>query len=199
MLIQQKMTRKNYFDAEYCADEQLPCVFDMTFKEYMIEGKAFVRVIHDNDGKQIGDVINDNSYIDDFYRYHDVFHYSFASLLGWSPCTRSMFKCKRKSNSFIDEHEDGARATITEEAISLLIFNEAKRNGYFEKQSKVSQTLLKIIKEMTENFEVRSKSKKEWANAILQGYSMFRLLIEHRGGRVKFDGLNKRLEYIQLN
>ena len=32
---------------------------------------------------------------------------------------------------FLDEIEDGARATITEEALSMIIFNEAKRKDFF--------------------------------------------------------------------
>lgn len=171
------------FDSAFKETEQLPSNFIVKFEELMSNGKESVKV--SIDGVQIGDVINDNSYENDYYRYHDIFHYSFATFLGWSPCTRAMLGRKRKSISLIDEFEDGARATITEEAISLIIFNEAKRKKYFER-GKVSNTLLKIIKEMTEPFEVRTRTEMEWKTAILKGYELFRELIDNRGGQIKF-------------
>lgn len=99
----------------------------------------------------------------------------------------------------MDEIEDGARATITEEALSMIIFNEAKRKEYFKSSSKVSRTTLRIIKEMTENFEVNERKPKEWENAILKAYEIFRLLINNKGGKVDFDGINKSAIYSKLN
>ncbi|WP_374550627.1 hypothetical protein [Flavobacterium sp.] len=148
-----KQIKKKFFDDNYISGEQIPRYFNVSFKEVGNDQKNEVRVIF-NGTEQLGDVINDNSYKNDYYRYHDIFHYSFAALLGWSPCTRAMMKRKRKSNTLVDEIEDGARATITEEAISMIIFNEAKRKNFFKGKSKVSKTTLRIIKEMTENFEV---------------------------------------------
>ncbi len=111
-----------------------------------------------NDSKQLGDIINDNAYKNDFYRYHDIFHYSFATLLGWSPCARALMRRKRKSKQMLDEVEDGARATITEEALSMIIFNEAKRKRYQGSAEGVPYHTTRIIKEMTENFEVSVRS-----------------------------------------
>jgi len=110
------------FDLNFKETEQLQKYFELSFKETQHEGKNEVTVVMD--GKlQVGDRINDNSYVEDFYRYHDIFHYSFAALLNWSPCTRALMRRKRKSSVLVDEIEDGAKATITEEAISLIIFN----------------------------------------------------------------------------
>lgn len=188
------MKHKHFFDSEFSEIEQIPRYFTISFKEVVIGNKNEVKVIL-NDTKQLGDIINDNSYKNDFYRYHDVFHYSFATLLGWSPCARAMMKCKRKSNELIDKVEDGARATITEEALSMIIFNEASRKNFFENVSKVSKTTLRIVKEMTENFEVSIRSSKEWEFAILRAYEVFRFLIANRGGKVVFDGNNKDITY----
>lgn len=173
--------------------EKLPSSFVVNFDEIVKDGKEFVRI--SIDGTQIGDVIDDNSYEKDFYRYHDVFHYTFATMLDWSPCTRAMLGRKRKSIPLIDECEDGARATITEEAISLILFNEAKRTNLFENK-KVSKTLLKIIKQMTEPFEVRSKTETEWENAILKGYQLFKSLVANRGGRIEFFKENRNAIYL---
>src|SRR5688572_27976279 len=111
----QRNNKVDFFDTDCMSNEQIPRHFTVSFKEVGIGKKAEVSVVF-NDSKQLGDIINDNAYENDFYRYHDVFHYSFATLLGWSPCVREMMKRKRKSNKLLDEIEDGARATITEEA-----------------------------------------------------------------------------------
>lgn len=190
-------TDKYFFDSECIETEQLPKYFTITFKEVGID-KGEVRVIL-NESKQLGDIINDNVYTNDFYRYHDVFHYSFATLLGWSPCARAMMKRKRKSNKMLDEIEDGARATITEEALSMIIFNEARRKNYFSYTKKVSGTTLRIIKEMTENFEVNVRTEKEWEKAILKAYEVFRFLINNKGGKVEFDAIRKHIHYTSLN
>jgi hypothetical protein len=195
MIQQQK--RIDFFDENCISEEQLPRQFAVSFKEVGIGKKGEIRVMI-NDSKQLGDIINDNAYQNDFYRYHDIFHYSFATLLGWSPCTRAMMKRKRKSNEILDEIEDGARAAITEEAISMIVFNEAKRKGFFENTSKVSRTTLRIIKEMTENFEVKARSNQEWERAILKSYEIFRFLIANCGGRVEFDAIKKSISYSVL-
>lgn len=194
-MIVQGNNKPDFFDDTYCIEEQLPRKFTISFKELVIESEKVVRVIL-NDSLQLGDIIDDNAYENDYYRYHDIFHYTFASMLGWSPCARAMMKCKRKSNSQVDKIEDGARATITEEAISMIIFNEAKTKGFYENKSKVSKRILKIIKEMTQSFEVRSRSENEWQIAISKSYEMFRLLIKNNGGTVTFNSLNREISFL---
>ncbi len=186
-----------FFDESYGSNEQLPREFTVSFKEINTVNKPHVEVRLDD--VQIGNIVNDNSYENDYYRYHDIFHYTFATMLGWSPCSRSMMKRKRKSNSIIDDIEDGARAAITEEAISLIIFNEAKRKRYFKAANKVNKTTLKFIKQMTDCFEVKTRSEREWEETILKSYELFRLLIKNRGGTVFFDMNKRKLEYIPNN
>src|ERR1700744_4237230 len=148
------------FDSEFCESEQLPRKFTVQFNSFPMGDKWKTKVSFES--TQLGDIIDDNSKTSDYYRFHDIFHFSFATLLGWSPCTRAMMNKKRKSDPETDRIEDGARATITEEALSMIIFNEAKRKNFFEGKSRVSKTTLRIIKEMTENFEVNARSTEEW-------------------------------------
>lgn len=183
----------NAFDSSFIEGERLPQSFTVSFTEVTKDGEERVRITIN--GTQIGDVIDDNSYENDFYRYHDVFHYTFATMLDWSPCTRAMLGRKRKSIPIIDECEDGARATITEEAISLILFNEAKKTKFF-KNGKVSKTILRIIKQMTEPFEVRLKTEAEWEQAILKGYALFRKLVDNRGGQIQFSKKNRQAIYL---
>ena len=51
--------------------------------------------------------------------------------------------------------------------------------------------MLTLIKEMTSQFEVSIRSKKEWEGAILTGYSLFRDLVKNNGGKVHFDMLTQ--------
>jgi hypothetical protein len=188
----------NFFDSTCKVEEQIPRHFSVSFKEVGVGKRGEVRVVL-NDSKQIGDIINDNAHRDDYYRYHDIFHYSFAALLGWSPCSRAMMRCKRKSVELMDEIEDGARAAITEEALSIVIFNEAKRKDFFKRKRKVSKTTLKMIKEMTEPFEVNIRTKEEWEQTILKAYEIFRFLIDNKGGRVEFDAIKREIHYSCLH
>jgi MazG C-terminal domain len=185
--------RNEFFDSNFDEMEQLPRQFTVNFSSILIGSKLKTRV--SINGMQVGDFIDDNSKDNDSYRFHDVFHYTFATMLGWSPCTRAMMKRKRKSEPSIDEIEDGARATITEEAISLIVFNQAKRKNFFIEGLKVGPALLNQIKEMTAPFEVSIKSRKDWENAILMGYSLFRELVKHNGGKIHFDMLNQSAIY----
>lgn len=182
-----------FFDENFDEMEQLPRRFTVDFKSVQVGGKE--KTIVSIDENQVGDVIDDNSKDKDAYRFHDIFHYTFAAILGWSPCTRAMMKRKRKSKPDVDEIEDGARATITEEAISLMIFNKAKQKHFFQEQIKVSPSLLNWVKEMTSSFEVSVRSKKEWEIAILKGYSLFRELIKNNGGKIQFNMLTQAAFY----
>ena len=184
---------KTLFDSGFNEMEQLPRKFTVNFDTVKVGSRIKTRA--SINGMQVGDVIDNNSRENDEYRFHDVFHYTFATMLGWSPCTRVMLKRKRKSDPGIDEIEDGARATITEEAISLMIFNKAKRKNFFEKETKISSALLSQIKEMTSSYEVKVRSKKEWEGAILKGYTLFRELTKYHGGKVHFDMLNRTASY----
>lgn len=176
--------------------EEIPTEFTVNFTE--IHSKEFPEVMVTVSGLQAGDIINDNSYENDGYRYHDVFHYTFAAILHWSPCTRAILKRKRKSNALLDRIEDGARAIITEEAISLLVFNDAKENNFYANTNKINPTLLEFIRRMVSPFEVNDRSSNEWENAILKGYDIFRKLIKNNGGKVRFDLLNRDIVFETL-
>lgn len=182
-----------FFDSNFEEHEQLLREYTVNFVSLKVDARFKTKV--SINGTQIGDIIDDNSEEADSYRFHDVFHYTFATMLGWSPCTRAMMKRKRKSISTVDEFEDGARATITEEAISLLIFNKAKQKDFFKNQTKISSSLLKQIKELTSTFEVAKRSKKEWEYAILKAYSLFNDLVKNNGGNIHFNMREKTAIY----
>jgi len=47
-------------------------------------------------GTRVGDSLSDNVDEEDYYRFHDVFHLSFMTFLGWSPVIRKILGRKRK-------------------------------------------------------------------------------------------------------
>jgi NTP pyrophosphatase (non-canonical NTP hydrolase) len=181
------------FDSTFSMGERLPRQFTVRFTEKRLKAGLRVRITIKD--VAIGDALTDNAYEDDGYRYHDVFHLGFAAVLGWSPVIRSLLKRKRKSDRKIDEVEDGARALIVEEAISILLFNQGPERGWYRDDAAADIGLYKTIRQMVSGLEVRSCTAKQWMKAIRQGYSAFHLLQQNHGGDVLVDLDNQTLTY----
>jgi len=181
------------FDGGFPTDERLPRKFTVNFYEKPLERDVYVKISVNS--IVIGDALTDNSHEDDGYRYHDVFHLAYAAVLGWSPVIRALLKRKRKSNTKIDEVEDGARAAIIEEAISILIFNQAEKRGWYADSSSIDIGLLKTIRRMAGSLEVKACTAKQWQNAISQGYAAFAELKRNSGGDVIVDLDRQKLQY----
>lgn len=180
------LPQREGFDAKYPAHEQFPRRFSLDFSTYHDEhGNPKVRVMYK--GEQFGDDLTDNAYAGDGYGYHDVIHLAFAANLGWSPLVRKMLKAKRKSDVKVDEVEDGARAIVTEEALSAMIFAYARDYNFLEGKSSVSSELLRIIKNTVAHLEVSLCTTGEWERAILQGFNVWRALRARGGGTVDLD------------
>ena len=131
------------FDDKFPEEEKLPREFEIEIRQgengkvYMKRGKV-----------KIGDPLTDNIPIEDGYRFHDVFHFSYAAILHWSPIIRRILKLKRKSDPKTDEAEDGARAIFLEEGLSAWIFSYAKDLNFFENREQLSFDLLKKCSEV---------------------------------------------------
>lgn len=183
----------NQFDVDFEEEERLPRQFSVTFTEKRNRNQVLVRIkIGD---VIIGDTLTDNAHKDDGYRYHDVFHLAYAAVLGWSPVIRRLLRRKRKSDPAIDEIEDGGRAAVVEEAISIFVFHEAAKRGWFKDESSIDIGLLKTIIRLTTGLEVQSCTAKQWRSAILQGYAVFDQLNRNRGGSVDVDLDQQILRY----
>lgn len=182
------------YDDSFPVGEQLPKSFRVDFEPVAEGGRLRLRV--SIDGQTFGDSLTDNAHIEDGYRFHDAFHFSLASLLGWSPIIRKLLSRKRKSVPQIDEVEDGARAAITEEAISALVFGFAREYSMFEGADAVSYELLRTIRLMVRPFEVRNASLGDWENAILQSFRVWRELATHGRGVLIADADANRVDFI---
>lgn len=183
----------NRFDAGFSSEERLPRHFTVEFTETRNGNRVLVRIMVND--VIIGDVLTDNAHHDDGYRYHDVFHLAYAAVLGWSPVVRRLLRRKRKSDAHIDEVEDGGRAAVVEEAISIVVFNEASQRGWFKDESSVDIGLLKTIIRLAKGLEVQRCTAKQWKAAILQGYSAFNQLRSLHGGRIEVDMDRQALTY----
>jgi len=181
------------FDSGVPPEDRLPRDLEIEF----IERKRGARqqVVLRVNGINVGSRINDNITDADHYRYHDIFHLSYAVFLGWSPVIRDLLRCKRKSSPELDENQDGARAVIIEEAISALVFSRAKHAHYFEGATQVDYDLLKSIAEFVRGYEVEVVPVWQWERAILEGFRVFNRLKSQHGGHVALSLARRTLQY----
>ncbi len=181
-------TERNYpplFDEEFPPGEQLPRCLVIDIAEVTLDGRTMALL--SRDGAPLGDPLTDNREDDDDYRFHDVFHLSYAAHLGWSPTLRRLLRVKRKSNPLMDEVQDGARAVLIEEGIATWIFNSAQRLALFEGIDALDYGLLKSVRSFVAGYEAERCPLWLWEEAILAGYRVFREVRAHRGGRIGID------------
>jgi hypothetical protein len=181
----------DFFDAGFPPEEQLPRHLSVIISEADDSCKPVIYLTVD--GNPVGDVLQDNSYQDDGYRFHDVFHLAHAAILGWSPVVRKILACKRKANPEVDAVEDGGRARVVEEGIAAFVFDYARKNNFLAGVTTVDYSLLKIIKSLTSGLEVSVRSTHEWEIAILEGYKAWRAIRASRGGTIRIDLIDRSI------
>ncbi len=184
------------FDESHPRASRFPEEFEIEFVSYEEEGKNKIKIVDKRNNQLIGDPLTDNTYEDDGYRFHDIFHYGYLAVLGWSPVLRKLLKIKRKSNAKIDENEDGARSQITEELISLYIYHHAVDHDLLKYSTSVDSGIIKKVQSLAKNTEVNKCSGKQWEKAILSSYGIFNQLRENNGGRVLVSKKNRSLLYL---
>lgn len=138
-------------------------------------------------GFTIGDPLTNNSWIDDGYRFHDALHVAFLGTLGWSPVFRNLLRLKRKSQSKVDECEDGARAIDIEEGLSAFLSNRAPDYNYFREPKNVDNETLDIVIGLAKGLEVSELPTWLWKNAISSGFTAMEKLKENGGGYLLVD------------
>ena len=181
-------TERHYpplFDEASPPSEQLPRSLVIDIAEVENGGRTMARLTCH--GTHVGDPLTDNREDDDDYRFHDVFHLSYAAHLGWSPTLRRLLRVKRKSDPTTDEVQDGARAVLIEEGVATWIFNHAQRLALFKGINTLDYGLLKSVRSFVAGYEAEQCPLWLWEEAILEGYEIFREVCTHRGGRVGID------------
>ncbi len=123
------------------------------------------------DEERLGAKLNDNSYVPDGYRFHDIFRMTCVALLGWSPVVRALLKRKRKSDRETDQVEDGGRAIVIDEALVALSLSRTRFVTPIWMKSRYSDwQLLDLCHELTSSFEVGKRSLYEWEQTILKTF-----------------------------
>ena len=173
------------FDASFPESERLPERLLVSFTDEKREGihRTQMRI----EATELGDPLSDNNYEEDGYRFHDIFHWSCAAILGWSPVLRKLLRRKRKSVREADEVEDGARAASIEEGISALVFSYAADRAFLSGANKIDSDLLRTIKGMTRHLEVSVCSPGDWERTILTTFNVWRCLSRQEGGTILVD------------
>ena len=180
-------------DAQAPKAQKFPTKFSLTFEPS--GAKVHIRV----DGEVFGDPLDDNSHVDDGYRFHDIFHFAYMTRLGWSPVARKQLGLKRRYDETIDRVEDGARSIFLEEGIAVFVFNQNTRTdegvSAFSDRRNIPFSVLSAIKIMTKNLEVHCRDITAWRDAIALGHQMFDKLMSHDGGRVSCDLDTKKMRF----
>ena len=173
--------QSKFFDETFPPSERLPRRMDVSIQEGA--GIAITTI----DGAKVGDPLTDNRYEDDGYRFHDISHLAYASILGWSPTLRALLRRKRKSDPKVDEVEDGGRAIVIEEGISAMVFSYAERRNFLDGAEAVNYDLLRTIKDMTSHLEVSARTEGDWERAIMTGFDIWRQVKAKGKGRIHAD------------
>jgi NTP pyrophosphatase (non-canonical NTP hydrolase) len=174
-------------------DESFPDRFPLAFKEDADGRKVIVRTFFE--GEQVGAELTDNAHDDDGYRFHDVFHAGFVAVLGWSPVLRKLLGRKRRSIAKVDEVEDGGRAAVIEEGIAALVFDYG-RNHNFLGAGGLDEALFKTVRGMSSHLEVALQPEALWQSAIVQGFAVWRQVVETKGGVIEIDRTARTLRYL---
>ena len=184
------------FDDGATDDERFPRRFTIELSEVQSEGKTKIRC--SMDGETIGNDLTDNAYDDDGYRFHDVFHLAYVAYLGWSPVVRKLMGRKRRSDPVKDEVEDGGRAQVVDEAVSALVFEYARDHRWLDGIDHLDYELLKTVKGLTAHLEVNMRTMKDWQDAILNGFRVWRQIRASSGGVIHIDLDARSMEYAPL-
>lgn len=170
------------FDESLPEDERLPRRFSAEIQP-VTEHQA-ERVVLLVDDRQVGNELRDNSYVEDGYRFHDVFHLGHAAMLGWSPIVRGFLDRKRRSIPEVDDVEDGGRASVIEEAVVAFVFEYARRHSFLNGVGAIDYSVLKTVKALTSQLEVGVRSAAEWERCILESYQAWHAIRDAQGGIV---------------
>ena len=193
--------RRVLYDEHLPGSQQLPRRFEYSFEERAFDGVPKVVLVDRLGVGTTGDPLTDNAYDDDGYRFHDAIHLALAACLGWSPVLRKQLRKKNRLENrtprAVDEVEDGGRAQVIEEAIVAAAYLYASRHTYLDGVETVDWQLLRHIKQLTFHVEVGDRSAKEWNDALLAGFSVWRKLRDHGGGIVRGDLLAGTIEFIR--
>jgi NTP pyrophosphatase (non-canonical NTP hydrolase) len=187
-----KQRPRTLYDAALPESQRLPREFEYRFEHRDVGGRRRL-VLTDvlRGGVQIGDALTDNAYDEDGYRFHDVFHLTFGAMLGWSPVWRKLLRkaevVTNREPPEVADAEDGGRGQVIDEAIVAAVYVYGSNHKDLVGATAVDWQLLRHIQQLTEGVEVSSRTTREWNDAILRAFEMWRELRHCNGGVVRGD------------
>jgi hypothetical protein len=84
---------------------------------------------------------------------------------------------------------------VVEEAAAAHVYSFARRHDLLDSGSAVDFATRRTIPGLTRPFELAIRTPKEWQTAIVEGFGLFRLILKHRGGSIRCDLVNRRVEF----
>ena len=190
-------TEHDLFDEGRISSERLPRSFTAELRD-IDDGRGHRVMRMTLDGESLGAALTDNSYGEDGYRFHDLFHLSLAASLGWSPVIRTLLHRKRRSDPLLDEVEDGGRAIAIEEGIAALVFRYASQHSMLDGVKTIDWGLLQTCSSMTLGLEVLGRQLFDWEQSIIRAYEAWRVAIQDGGVRVFGDLIKRELRFERL-
>src|ERR1700680_2167990 len=184
-------SRQEFYSAD---NERLPDRLEFLFER--VEGSDLVKMrlstaIHG----QVGDVVDDNEYREDHYRFHDAIHIALMACLRWSPVFRKLLVKKRKSNPEADRVENGAKARDIEEALSRMIFRYFEQNNFLEGATSVDTNFLRDLCTFSGEREVSWVTERQWEDTMMQAAAVMRQMIKARQGILIADIRAGKIEF----
>lgn len=197
-----KVTRRrasDFLDQDSPTSQRIPRTFTVDIRSVGRDAGLEERVEVRYRSRTVGDRLGDNTYDDSGYRFHDVFHLANAAVLGWSPVARArIFNCKRRSDELVDAVEDGGRAIVIEEGMVAFLFEHARNHRWFRDVDDIDYAVLKTIRVMTAELEVKQRPLWEVEQAVLQGFAVWQQLRDANGGRVVGDLYRRTIRFEPL-
>jgi len=189
------------YDEGLPLEQQLPRQFEYSFEHRHVAGTEKLVLVDRVNNLEVGDPLTDNAYEDNGYRFHDVIHLVFAAVLGWSPVWRKLLRragliTNRTHPPGIADAQDGGRAQVIDEAIVAAAYVYASRHAFLASTGTVDLKLLHHIKQMTADLEVADRTTREWNDALLLGFDVWRKLRLYKGGTVRGNLRTGSLEFI---
>lgn len=175
-------------------NEKLPDLLEFFFERQETGGLALMRLSTPIHG-QVGDIVDDNEYKEDYYRFHDVIHIGLMACLRWSPVFRKLLAKKRKHDAILDRVEDGAKARDVEEALSRLIFHYFEQNRFLGGATSVDTNFLRGLRAFAGDREISWATERQWESMMMQSAAAIRemivakqgvLIADIKGGTIKF-------------
>jgi hypothetical protein len=176
----------HFFDEGFPNSQRLPRRLAIAMAPVPGQPRRVVGITDDS-GATLGNLLGDNAYEDDGYRWHDAIHLAHLAVLGWSPVVRALLGRKRKDVPIVDDVEDGGRAIAIEEGIAAAVFDYASKRRWLEGLRAVDTSLLAAIRSLTRGLEVRAVTLLEWEQTVLRAFDCWRGLRANNGGMVMLD------------